>query len=160
KYQTSITRIVDINYLFNILIGVAEIQERLFRLASWSGSYFLKVKLLNSWRTMPFIDIPEVLDRFKKHGPPMCLDSVAAFPSQTGPDKYIEIVRHDEVESHKAKMLLQALQMFAPLALSYGIPGWLSSDKDESGTPYFQALQEAGRRALEVQRSRNDRRNE
>ncbi|SAI23918.1 Divergent AAA domain [Bordetella ansorpii] len=159
KYQSGATRVVDINYLFNILIGVAEIQERLCKLADWRENYFIKVKLLNSWRTIPFVDIPEVLDRFDKHGPPMCLDSIISVPRQTGPDKYIEVLRHDDVENHEAKMLLQALRMFMPLALSYGIPDWLPYDENENRTPYFRSLQEAGRSALEVQKNRNDRHN-
>lgn len=160
KYQNTITRVVDINYLFNILMGVAETQERLCKLANWPESYFLKVKLLNSWRTVPFIDIQEVLDRFEKHGPPMCLDSVTAVPRQTGPSKYIEILRYDNVESHEAKILLQALHMFMPLALSYGIPNWLPYDEVANEVPYYQALQEAGRRAIEVQKKRNSRHSE
>lgn len=157
RYGTSTIRVVDLNYVFNILIGVAEIQQRLCTLAGWSESYFLKVKLLNSWRTIPFVDIPDVLDRFERYGPPMCLDSVAAIPRQTGPDNYVEILRHNEIESHTARILIQALRMFTPLALSYGIPTWLDSDEDQSVTPYHEALQEAGCRAIEVQRSRNAR---
>lgn len=157
RYRTSTLRIVDLNYVFNILIGVAEIQQRLCTLAGWSESYFLKVKILNSWRTIPFVDIPDVLDRFERYGPPMCLDSVTAFPSQFGPNNYVEIPRYDEVESREARILIQALQMFLPLALSYGIPAWLPLDEGQNVTPYYQALQDAGRRAVEVQRSRNAR---
>ncbi|MGG4606002.1 helix-turn-helix domain-containing protein [Paenalcaligenes sp. Me131] len=154
KYQTSTIRIVDINYLFNILIGVAEIQERLCALANWSGNYFLKVKLLNSWRTVPFVDVVEILDRFEKYGPPMCLDSTIALPRQTGPEKYFEISRQSDIEQHEARMLLQALNMFTPLALSYGIPDWLPHDQDGLEQPYYSLLQAAGRRALELQKRR------
>jgi hypothetical protein len=65
KYSTNSLRIVDLNYVFNILVGVAEIQERLCKLADWTESYYLKVKLLNCWRTIPYIDVPDVLGQIR-----------------------------------------------------------------------------------------------
>lgn len=106
KYKTSKLRIVDLNYLFNILIGAAEIQDRLCKLAGWTESYFLKVKLLNSWRTIPYVDVPEIIERFDKYGPPMCLDSIVSFPRGTGPDDYMEISRHAEFETNAVRMLV------------------------------------------------------
>ncbi len=155
KYQTSSLRIVDLNFLPNILIGVAEIQERLCKLASWTEGYYLKVKLLNSWRTTPFVDTAHVLQRFEAHGLPMCLDATSAFPRGTGPDSYMQVSRHAEIESDAARVLVQGMFMFSPLALSYGIPMWLDYDDEGKVTPYHVALQEAGRRAMEVQRLRN-----
>lgn len=160
RYNTNALRIVDLNYAFNVLIGVAEIQERLCNLAGWTESYHLKVKLLNCWRTIPYIDVVNVLDRFEKYGPPMCLDSVAAFPRLTGPEDYVEISRHPEVESRAVRVFSQATLMFSPLALSYGIPTWLPYDEDETVAAYVayhDALQEAGRRAIDVQRRRSAR---
>ena len=150
-------RVVDLNYLFNVLIGVAEIQDRLCRIASWTGSYFLKVKLLNSWRTLPFVDVPEVLQIYKSFGPPMCLDSTCSLPRHIGPESYLEIRRHEDIESLRARMLIQALMMFSPLALCYGIPTWLNRTDTEEASVYYESLQEAGRRGIEVQNRRNQR---
>lgn len=152
RYNTNALRIVDLNYVFNVLLGVAETQERLCKLAGWSESYHLKVKLLNCWRTIPYIDVPDVLDRFEKYGPPMCMDSVAAFPRLTGPEDYLEILRHPEVESSAVRVFFQAVTMFWPLALLYGVPTW---EEDKPVAEYHEALQEAGRRAMDVQHRRN-----
>jgi hypothetical protein len=43
-------RIVDLNFLFNVLIGIAETQQRLMAVAGWTEAYFVKAKLLNVWR--------------------------------------------------------------------------------------------------------------
>lgn len=153
RYNTNALRVVDLNYVFNVLIGVAEIQERLCKLAGWTESYHLKVKVLNCWRTIPYIDVADVLDRFEKYGPPMCLDSVAAFPRFTGPEDYMEILRHSEVESRAGRIFFQAVAMFWPLALLYGVPTW----EEDKLVPYHEAFQEAGRRAMDVQHRRNAR---
>lgn len=155
KHKTSTLRIVDLNYAFNILIGVASIQERLCKLASWPESYFVKVKLLNAWRTIPFVDVQEVLQRFVNMGLPMCLDSVACLPRGTDPANYGEISRYSDVDEEAIRPLLQGLMMFRPLAIAFGVPPWMDSAEDGSTQPYYQALQEAGVRAIEVQRRRN-----
>mgnify|MGYP001184366901 CR=1 FL=1 len=157
RYSTNALRVVDLNYVFNILVGVAEIQERLCKLADWTESYHIKVKLLNCWRTIPYIDVSDALAKFEEHGLPMCLDSMVALPRPIGPENYIEVSRHPEIESNEARVLIQAIRMFFPIALSYGIPAWIPYEDDEAVTPYHVALQEAGRRAIEVQRRRNAR---
>lgn len=157
KYTASTLRVVDLNYLFNILIGVAGIQDRLCKLAGWKESYFLKVKVLNAWRNMPFIDVQEIIQRFDEFGPPMCLDSVAHLPKGTGPEDYVEIPCHLDIDNETVRMLVQSLLMFHPLAVLFGVPGWILRDDDDTVAPYHEALQEAGRRALEVQRRRNSR---
>lgn len=155
EHKTSMLRIVDLNYAFNILVGVASIQERLCQLASWSESYFVKVKLLNTWRTIPFIDVQEVLQQFANVGLPMCLDSVACLPGGTDPADYGDIPRYADVDDENVRFLIQGLTMFQPLAIAFGVPPWMGSVEGTYTQPYYQALQEAGVRAIEVQRRRN-----
>jgi hypothetical protein len=158
KYKSSKIRVVDLNFLFNILIGVAEIQKRLCTLAGWSEAYYMKVKVLNAWRTIPFVDVSAILDVFDKHGLPMCLDSVASMPPGAGPENFIEVSVFDEIESENARALVQASVMFTALALAFGIPPWIPHDEESTVTPYHVALHEAGRRAIDVvQPLRNDR---
>ena len=155
SYKISTLRIVDLNFLFNILLGVVEIQERLCRLADWTGSYFFKIKLLNFWRTIPYIDVPEIMERFRLYGPPMCLDSISSFPSGTGPENYIEVKRYNSLETDIHRFLIQAITMFSSVAILFGIPNWFSYDQGSDVTPFHQSLYEAGIRALEKQRIKN-----
>lgn len=162
QYEFDNLRIVDLNYLFNILVGVAEIQERLCGLAKWENDYYLKVKLLNTWRTIPFVDVSGILDRFEKHGLPMCLSSSDYYPSGTGPRNYIDVSRNSDTTERAARIYLQALRMFGPLAKAYGIPAWISnSDAEDVSNDeklfYYQELQQAGIRAMNVQTLRIDR---
>ncbi|NOV31915.1 helix-turn-helix domain-containing protein [Methylomonas sp. ZR1] len=162
KYAAKKYRIVDLNYLFNVLRGVAEIQERLCKIAKWTDAYYVKVKILNAWRTVPFLDILPVVERFEKNGPPMCLDSVISLPQGSQPESYTEVSRFrdieiDESERAKARVLLQAFTMFSNLALSLGIPRWIPCEEGVEVSPFHQELEKAGLRAIEVQRRRNER---
>jgi hypothetical protein len=157
KYQSSAPKIVDLNYLFNVLCGVAKIQEQLCKLAGWAGNYHVKAKLLNVWRTIPYVDVQEVIHRFSKYGPPMCLDTIASLPRGTGPDNYIEIQRHyPEIEDDQAKVFIQALRLFEPIALSFGIPAWIDSPEGAEPPYYHQSLMQAGGRAMQRQHRRNN----
>jgi hypothetical protein len=157
RYNHASPRVVDLNYVFNVLIGVVEIQRRLAARAAWTHSYFAKVKLLNAWRTTPYVDVSAILDGFERYGPPMCLDSTVTTPPGTDPDTFLEVSDFSEVESEHVRVLLQALLLFSPIALALGFPAWIGRELEGQSTPYLIALQEAGQRAIEVQRRRNER---
>jgi hypothetical protein len=144
-------RIVDLNLLFNLLVGVVEIQRRLLARAGWTRPFYVKAKLLNVWRTAPFLDIAAVLERFETFGLPMCLDQNVTSPPGTAPETFNEVSAFDDVKDEFARVLLQALTLFAPIARAWGLPGHL----DDVSPPYFTQLQQAGVRALKVQDRRN-----
>lgn len=157
KRSYSSARIVDLNWLFNLLIGIVETQRRLLAKASWTHGYFFKVQLLNFWRTTPFVDIPVVLDSFDAHGVPMCLDEKVTIPRGTGPDTFLEISNQDDINDEAARVYCQSMIMFAPIARAFGVPAWLDEGPGAEGLSYLHALHEAGRRAMDVQRLRNER---
>lgn len=154
KYKTKSPRIIDLNYIFNVLIGVVEIQEKLCASANWNESYHIKSKILNAWRTIPYIDVIDVIDGFESYGPPMCLHSTTSFPPGSGPKKYFEVNRYHEQDSAIVRTLAKALEMFFPIAISYGIPTWISNTGDTES--YLTALQDAGVRAINVQKARQN----
>jgi len=156
RYNPGATRVVDLNYLFNILIGIVETQGRLCALAGWTESYHAKTKLLNCWRMIPFLDDEYVLGHFEKHGISMCLDSISSAPPFIGPDRYLEVPQDKFRESDSARVLFQAAMMFTQVAISFGIPAW-PPEEDESDTPYYERLLRAGRRAIDNQDRRNTR---
>ncbi len=61
------------------------------------------------------------------------------------------------IEPRLTTNLLDALSLFAPIARAYGIPAWVDPGDKDDDVPYFQELQLAGQRAMEVQRLRRER---
>lgn len=157
QYKIKTIRVVDLNFLFRILMGVAAIQRRLCAFCSWSEPYHIKMKALNVWRTMPFVDISKVLDRFEEFGPPMCLDSVVSSLRGTGPESFLEIPEFTESENESSNILNQAIMMFSLIANTFGIPAFMPHIDKSTETPYHVELQEICHRALNVQSNRNKR---
>jgi hypothetical protein len=157
RYTSGAVRVVDLNYLFNVLIGIAETQARLCSLVGWTESYFVKTKLLNCWRMIPFLDDEFVLRHFEKHGISMCLDSISSVPPCIGPEGYIEVFPDKFCDSDLARVLCQAFTMFTQVAISFGIPVWPAEFENKSDAPYYERLLLAGRRAMDNQDQRNSR---
>jgi schlafen family protein len=142
-------RVVDLNLLFNVLVGVVEIQQRLLAKANWTKSYFVKARLLNVWRTVPFLDVDAVMDRFEADGLPVCLDGLVTAPSGTDPETFQEVEPILGAQSEAARVLLQALVILEPIARAWGLPIVIEREMDP---PMYERLQAAGVRGLEVQK--------
>lgn len=142
-------RVVDLNLLFNVLVGVVEIQRRLLAKASWSKSYFVKARLLNVWRTVPFLDVDAVMDRFEADGLPVCLDGLVTAPSGTDPESFQEVQPMLDAQVEAARIMLQALVVLEPVAQAWGLPTVMDRALQP---PMYERLQRAGTRGAEIQK--------
>ncbi len=148
KQNYSSPRVVDLNFLFSLLIGVVETQRRLLALAKWTKPYFVKARLLNVWRTVPFLDLDSIIDSFEADGLPICLDGIVTAPSGTDPETFQLVDPMADVEGEEARIVLQALVILQPIARAWG----LSFELGRKMEPLlFQHLHAAGNRAMEVQ---------
>lgn len=149
-------RVVDLNLLFNVLVGVVEIQRRLLAKANWSKSYFVKARLLNVWRTVPFLDIDAVMDCFEADGLPVCLDGLVTAPSGADPESFQEVQPMLDAQPEAARILLQALIILEPIARAWGLPTVMDRALEP---PMYERLQQAGARSVKVQRRKIAERN-
>lgn len=147
KYHLSALRIVDLTMLFNLLVGVADMKRRLCELVGWRDGYHFKYRLLNAWRTIPFIDLTTAQDHLETNGLSMCLSSTVTYPSRTGPDRYIEIERALDIDDPKFRCLAQGTLMFSAVAIAYGIS--MPTDQDHF-SDYLDSISRAGSRAVDV----------
>lgn len=154
KSKNATPRVVDLNYLFNVLIGVVEIQRRLNVRAGWTHDYHVKARILNVWRTIPFVDVPDILDTYDKYGVPMCMDAVVTSPRGMDPVTFAKVSELQNAENEAAHILFQTFMLFAPIAIAFGLPAWIENSTEEPF--YHDALRIAGHRALGVQRLRNE----
>ena len=148
------TRVVDLNFIFNIFAGIVETQTRLAEAASWSHPFQVKLRLLNAWRTIPFVDVDGVLKGLEHSGVPVCMDETVTAPVGYGPDDFREMPTLDHIENRAARILVQASIMFELLATAYGIPSWDAMETGDLTSYHFEDLIEAGKRATDNQRVR------
>jgi hypothetical protein len=148
-------KVIDLNYLFSVLIGIVDIYTRLLNTANCNKNFYVKAKILNAWRTTPFLDIPLVLDRFDANCPPMCFDSVIISPSGYDPDSFVDINKNLSEASEEVLITVKAQLIFTFVAGALGIPVWIDCAQDGDGPIYSTLLFEAGSRSIASQRLRN-----
>jgi hypothetical protein len=139
-------RIVDLNMIYNLLIAIVELQRRILARADWSKPYYVKARLLNVWRTVPYLDIPEVLDQFNDHGLPMCMDSAVTSPLGREPDSFAEIPLLNDLDDAD-KIIWQAMAIFSHVVHPWGVPMLL----DEDPGKFLKSLAAAGKASMSVQ---------
>ena len=147
--------VVDVNFLFRVLVGVVELQDNLMRAGNWTGNYYAKAQLLNAWRTIPFLDIPSVLDEFDSHGVPMCLNNCVTSPAGTAPETFVEIALPSSITDDQGRSFFSAHLLFEPIALALGIPSLFDTHTSEQHSELGVELYRAGLRAMSAQTIRN-----
>jgi hypothetical protein len=155
KYQR--VTILDLNFLFNLLVGVVRIQQRFCEKAGWTEPWFIKARLLNVWRTSPFIDLDVVIDLLETHGIPMCLNKNVTIPAGFDPESFMSIETFDEIENPEVRSMVKAAIIFSLIAKALGIPGWLEPGTKGEGWFFHTELLQVGNRATEAQKQRNER---
>ena len=154
-------RIVDLNFLMSILIGIVSKYRRLLSLADAGSSFYFHARFLNVWRLVPFVDVETVINEYRAHGVPMIVDHTVIFPRGNRPESFKSL---DELETARAPSeehlsLLQAKLIFTWLALALGVPVIIEGETDGEATIIRDTeLMDAGTRALAVQDNRNKRR--
>jgi hypothetical protein len=147
-------RIVDLNILYNLITGICETKRAILSRANWTQGFSVKAIILNGWRTVPFLDMPIVIDEFEACGIPMLMSERVVTPPRAHPDAFIEVPEYGDIESLGVRYALQALAMVRPVFEAYGIPSWLPHTPAESGTRFITELLEIGPTALRVQAAR------
>lgn len=141
-------RVMDLNYLFNIMSGIVDKLEALFGVANCNGEFYAKFKLLNVSRYTPFVDVTSILDKFERHGPPMCLDSIVIAPDGMHPNTFTRVSYQNKMDDARFDILIKAFILFMPIAKSFGVAIAMDELADHSDD-YVIALQAAGLRAVE-----------
>ncbi len=153
-------RVADLNFLMNTLIGGVSQYRRLLDLAGEKRQLYVKARVINAWRIVPFIDAETILNEFRQHGLPMIMDSTVTVPEGYEPDSFAMIGedRPEDIDSKYAAV--QAVLAFESIATAFGIPAVEGANRRQQiGTRYSEFFA-TGARATNVQHNRNERRSE
>ncbi|URM26103.1 ATP-binding protein [Pseudomonas frederiksbergensis] len=116
------TTIVNLSILFNLLMGLVEAQREIFSQAGWPQTFYIKAKLLNVWRTIPFVDCEFYVNHLKGHGIPVSLTGDVISPPGFHPDTFFFVDDKEESPSDSLRIMLQTIWCFIPIAEAFGIP--------------------------------------
>ena len=155
-------RVTDLNFLMGLLIDFVSKYRCLLELAnSETRDFYFKARVLNVWRSVPFVDVEEIIGEYEHFGLPMSIDSKVTYPHGHGPDSFEFLAAGDEgadVSLNAPLGLRQAMLMFTWIGLALGVPTLVEDEvPDKARLISGVDLLAAGERALEVQQRRNAR---
>lgn len=147
-------KIVDLNFLFQVVCGAIEMYETLLAEAGWTEGYYFKARVLNAWRAIPFLDTEFFVKDCATGGIPLCLWSIVTAPDGTSPDTFKEVISDQEAPQDLfGKQFFRAVRTFIPIAQAFGVTMLL----DDEDVADFGEISRAGNRATANQTARNER---
>lgn len=144
-------RLVDMNVLFHVIMGIVQSHRALLNMAGLPCEFDIKIKLINTWRIIPFLDANFYLKHVKKNGIPLCLTKECINPPGTHPDSFISVNDFSDIDNEEVKVALQAAKIFTPIAEAFGMPMtdlWLNYSPKTSAI--YDELINAGKRSAEI----------
>ena len=152
-------RIADLNFLMSLLVDFVAKYRRLLQLAEAGVDFYFKVRMLNVWRVLPFVDVDAILNEYEKYGLPIAMDSDVMYPVRRGPDSFQKLKGTffpDEEDDEKYSGFVQAQLIFTSAASALGVPALVEADDSSKSKMVLGTdLLAAAERAQEVQRRRN-----
>lgn len=147
-------KIVDLNFIFNAMMGIIESQRALQEEAGWPLNFHIKIKLLNVWRTIPFLDVDYFIRHLRENGLPVCLTSKSISPPGHHPDTFRHVTSDHGDLPKDASVTLQTMSCFLPIAEAFGFPmthlvkrDYGAADVNGEPENFFVKLTDAGIRA-------------
>ena len=146
-------RVVDLNIVFQTILAVASKYRRLLALVSDDLAFYCKVRLLNCWRIIPYMDVTQVLQQYEKHGIPMVMESELTAPVGHHPDSFAYIASPASNDKLKA-IMLQGMMIFAQVAVALGLPILPNENSGNEGVQLYKDYFDAGTRATHLYENR------
>ena len=87
--RLSYRRVVDLNIIPNLCAAAVTRHRRLVEAQGIRGPYYIKARLENIWRTIPFIDSAKYLEHLETFGVPVVQDDEAIVPSGTTIESFV-----------------------------------------------------------------------
>ncbi|MEE4697398.1 RNA-binding domain-containing protein [Pseudomonas alliivorans] len=115
-------KVVNLSILYTLIMGLVEAQREIFQQAGWPKSFHVKAKLLNVWRTIPFVDCEFYIDFLKRHGVPVSLTKQITSPPGFHPDTFALVKDFEDIASGSDLVMFQTAWCFMPIAEAFGIP--------------------------------------
>ena len=147
-------RVVDLNFMMNLLTACVSKYQRFLNMVNWSKEFYFKARILNAWRVSPFVDNKLILDDFKKFGIPTMPEQLITVPLGEDPGTFYLVKEIEGIDSEEYQDSIQcryqALAVFIQIVEAFGISVIFRRGEDIDVVDMIE-LEEAGDRATIVQ---------
>ena len=145
--------IVDLNPLLYLLIAITNQYRALLRLVTSDPTFHFKARVLQAWRKVPFLDVPQIIESFTHYGVPMPMSDEVTIPPGADPDTFVPLKTEPsgdiEAEDELRNGMSQALSILLRVFTSFGVSG-LVNDEGEVTEGVARSLVEAARRSAPI----------
>ena len=156
EFRTSIvskgledSRILNLNILLPLVAAVIHRHRRIVGQARVRGPFYIKARIENVWRSIPFVDIVEYMKHVEKFDYPIVQASDMTVPSGTTLDSFVVSPELECVPSETSEINYRGpIDLWFEIMESLGIPGELLA-------PNANALLKVSVRESDLQRARS-----
>ena len=124
--------VVDLNSLLYVVIAITNQYRALLRLVTSDPAFHFKARVLQAWRRLPFLDVPQVIESFTHYGVPMPMSDELTIPHGTDPDTFaplhIEANSSAEPDDELWQGMDQAIPILFRVFTAFGVSGLLNDD--------------------------------
>ncbi len=148
--------VIDLSLLYHILAQIARYHAQMMKIEEIDPSYYVKARIQNVWRRIPFLDKSEYLDFVMKYGFPISQSSQHLAPPGRSPDSFVEWSGKLHAMSEEwAIAYVDAAVIFTFICESLGLPqvAWGFTGGGTDSRVISDLVEMAGR-ALKVQTMR------
>ena len=117
-------RVLNLNILVTVIGGIIARHCSLAELAGVRGPFYLKIRIENTWRVVPFIDTLEYMSHIEAFDVPVVQDSDLVAPLGSWPEGFITTPELGEIASENQRAITQsAIIAWIAIMRALGIPG-------------------------------------
>jgi len=116
-------RILNLNNLPTLLMAIVSRHFTLMRSSTGSGLSFVKARIENVWRTVPFVDLPEYVEHVSRFGLPVIQGDQFLVPPGSSLGTFIEASADPMSQSDHEKFEVNiSSELLLHLMMAFGIP--------------------------------------
>ena len=140
---------LGLNLLLSLVGAIVSRHRRIVGQANVRGPFYIKARIENVWRAIPFVDIDEYMAHVKRFDFPVVQASDLMVPTGTSLETFVVSPELESVPAESEKITyVGPIEMWLEIMQALGIPGELIAQNAKS-------LLSASVRESEMQRARS-----
>ena len=117
-------RILNLNLLLNLIGGIVSRHRRIVWQANVRGPFYIKARIENVWRTIPFIDLSEYMTHIEEFDFPVVQASDLMVPRGTSLESFVVSPEMESVPTESENFTCDGpIAIWLAIMEALGIPG-------------------------------------
>lgn len=119
------SRVLNLSILLPLIGMIVSRHRKIVRRANIRGPFYIKARMQNVWRTIPFIDLSEYMDHVQKFDFPVVQSSDMTVPTGTSLDTFVVSPELASIPAESGNITYDGptIRMWVEIMQALGIPG-------------------------------------